>query len=114
MKRIDPDYVGQHVCEQCSEHVDLNHVMCGCASSDAYAKNKDHWDKVLKSASLHDQLRAVQEARAAAESFGLSVADVGASLYSWRLAECPSGPLLWDIKFYRHHHGEVSQLHGVD
>lgn len=72
MKHIDPGYY-RHVSEQCSERVDLNHMLCGCASSDAYTKKKEHWDKVLKSASLHDQLRAVQEAREATESFGLSV-----------------------------------------
>lgn len=73
MKHIDPDYDGQHVCEQCRERVNLTHMLCGCASSDTYAKNKEQWAKVLRSASLADQLRAVQEAREAAESFGLSV-----------------------------------------
>ncbi|KAK8787766.1 hypothetical protein V5799_022459 [Amblyomma americanum] len=82
MKHIDPDYDGQDVCEQCSERLDLNHMLCGCGLSDAYAKNKDHWDNVLKSASLHDQLQAVQEARAAAESFRLFVP-------TWELPSTP-------------------------
>lgn len=55
MKHVDPDYDGQHVCEH------------------TYAKNEEKWDKGLKSASLEDQLWVVQEAREAAESFGLSV-----------------------------------------
>lgn len=73
MKHIDPEYDGQDLCEQCSERVDLNRTLRGYGSGEAYLNNMKHWNKVLKSASLKDQLRAVQEAREAAESFRLCV-----------------------------------------
>ncbi|KAK8758703.1 hypothetical protein V5799_003665 [Amblyomma americanum] len=104
MTHIDPDYDEQHVREQCSERVDLDYMLCGCASSDAYAKNKDHWEQNAKKCFTTRPASGCPGGPRGGGELRALCADVGAALYTWHLAECPSGPLLWDIKFYHHDH----------
>lgn len=73
MSRIDPDYDGTFNCAQCGGHVNLGHMLWGCATQASYLEDKNKWDGALRSSELQDQLWAVQKAREAAESLGLPV-----------------------------------------